>query len=87
MAAARPLATLTAAAYLPQAGQPLWAIRNQPEGCAVLHLSYHDGEHYNSVRMAEDYGHDKPQAVVMGAARAAAQVGCPRMPLVCAAHP
>lgn len=38
-----------------QAGQPVWAVNNF-EGAAAggppLHLSYHDGEHYNSVRMA-----------------------------------
>lgn len=65
----------TSAAAL-QAGQPLWAIRNHPDGCPLLHLSYHDGEHYNSVRMADDYGQARPAAIVMGAASAAAQVGC-----------
>jgi hypothetical protein len=26
----------------------------------MLHLSYHDGEHYNSVRRADDYSRGNP---------------------------
>ena len=38
---------------------------NFPEGSPALHLSYHDGEHYNSVRMAEDYGEGPPVEIVI----------------------
>ena len=31
----------------------------------MLHLSYHDGMHYNSVRCADDHGPGKPQPVVI----------------------
>jgi OTU domain-containing protein 3 len=34
-----------------QAGQPVWAINNfPPRAAASLNLSYHNGDHYNSVR-------------------------------------
>lgn len=34
-----------------QAEQPVWVISNFPADAASLHLSYHLGEHYNSVRL------------------------------------
>ncbi len=33
-----------------QLGSPPWEIRNFPPSAPVIHLSYHDGEHYASVR-------------------------------------
>ncbi len=33
-----------------QLGSPPWEIRNFPLSAPVIHLSYHDGEHYASVR-------------------------------------
>ena len=41
-----------------QAGQPAWTISNCPSHAvtATLHLSYHNGEHWNSVRLADDFG-------------------------------
>ncbi|KAJ8437026.1 hypothetical protein Cgig2_010371 [Carnegiea gigantea] len=34
---------------------PRWYIRNfDNQGAHMIHLSYHDGEHYNSVRLKED---------------------------------
>ncbi|KAK9678517.1 hypothetical protein RND81_11G217000 [Saponaria officinalis] len=34
---------------------PRWYIQNfNSHGASMIHLSYHDGEHYNSVRMKED---------------------------------
>lgn len=33
-----------------QAGQPPWTVKNHPETAPLLHVSYHDGSHYNSVR-------------------------------------
>ncbi|BDA43257.1 probable deubiquitinase OTUD6B at N-terminal half [Coccomyxa sp. Obi] len=42
-----------------QAGQPVWTIKPDypdfPKDAAAIHLSYHDGEHYNSVRRADDH--------------------------------
>lgn len=38
--------------YIHQAGQPRWAVKNFPESPLDMHLSYHDGQHYNSVRLA-----------------------------------
>lgn len=48
-----------------QAGQPRWHVVNHPDGCPVLHLSYHDGQHYNSVRCADDFGHGPPAPVLL----------------------
>lgn len=65
--------------YTLQAGQPRWSVQNFPATAPGLHLSYHDGEHYNSIRLADDYGPGPPQPVVVTAAglaaAAAAQVG------------
>lgn len=33
-----------------QDGMPSWTIQNFSEDCMMLHLSYHDGNHFNSVR-------------------------------------
>jgi OTU domain-containing protein 3 len=35
-----------------QLGSQPWEIRNFPPTARTLHLSYHDGEHYSSVRYA-----------------------------------
>jgi OTU domain-containing protein 3 len=35
-----------------------------PQSAPLLHLSYHDGQHYNSVRLADDYGAGPPLPVV-----------------------
>lgn len=43
-----------------QEGQPPWTVRNNADGAPMLHLSYHDGMHYNSVRLADDYGTGAP---------------------------
>lgn len=37
-----------------------------PQDAPVLHLSYHDGMHYNSVRNAGDYGSGPPQPLRLG---------------------
>ncbi|KAF5179026.1 Otu domain-containing protein [Thalictrum thalictroides] len=34
--------------------QPRWYIRNFPNHARIIHLSYHNEEHYNSVRLKED---------------------------------
>ncbi|PRW44889.1 OTU domain-containing 3 isoform X1 [Chlorella sorokiniana] len=50
-----------------QSGQPVWRISNfdQAPEEETLHLSYHDGMHYNSVRNADDYGSGPPEPVRM----------------------
>jgi hypothetical protein len=38
-----------------QAGTPLWVVKHSEDpGVPMLHLAY-DGQHYDSVRMADDY--------------------------------
>ena len=37
-----------------QAGQPRWEITNYPLADRFFHVAYQDGDHYNSVRLAED---------------------------------
>jgi hypothetical protein len=47
-----------------QAGQPPWIVANFPlEEVPMLHLSYHDGMHYNSVRLLDDYGTGPPEPI------------------------
>eukprot|EP00887_Chlorella_sp_A99_P007417 scaffold2.g7417.t1 len=54
-----------------QAGQPIWRITNFPdEGAPLLHLSYHDGMHWNSVRAADDFSSGPPAPVRVAAAPA-----------------
>lgn len=53
-----------------QAGQPRWTVSTQEAAPGqppppMLHLSYHDGQHYNSVRMADDFGHGPPAPIVL----------------------
>ena len=39
-----------------QVNEPPWEISNFPETARRIHLSYHDGDHYNSVRVIGDTG-------------------------------
>ena len=49
-----------------QAGQPPWVVRNSEERATpMLHLSYHDDSHYNSVRAAHDFGNGPPQPIAL----------------------
>ncbi|KAJ9525321.1 hypothetical protein QJQ45_020866, partial [Haematococcus lacustris] len=61
-----------------QAGQPRWTVTHCSPQATTLHLSYHDGQHYNSVRMAEDLAQGPPLPVVLrqvpGVARAPSHV-------------
>lgn len=41
-----------------QAGQPRWEITNYPLADRFFHVAYQDGDHYNSVRLADGNGHD-----------------------------
>lgn len=49
-----------------QLEQPRWEMNVAP-GARTLHLSYHDGEHYNSVRNIDDNGFDAPTKIVIRA--------------------
>ena len=40
--------------------QPLWLIPNFPERRDFVHLTYEGGDHYNSVRFADDHLADEP---------------------------
>lgn len=51
--------------HIYQAGQPRWTIDNYPDSGRTLHLAYEDGQHYNSVRMAEDVGNGPPEPIVI----------------------
>ncbi|KAL9245804.1 hypothetical protein vseg_019411 [Gypsophila vaccaria] len=47
---------------------PRWYIQNfNGHRASMIHLSYHDGEHYNSVRMKEDPCHGPAQPVIIKA--------------------
>lgn len=47
-----------------QAGQPPWIVKNfSTEEAPMLHISYHDGMHYNSVRLIDDYGTGPPEPI------------------------
>jgi OTU domain-containing protein 3 len=47
-----------------QAGQPPWIVKNfSTEEVPMLHISYHDGMHYNSVRLLDDYGTGPPEPI------------------------
>ena len=48
-----------------QSGQPAWRVINfQPiEDHRCLHLSYHDGDHYNSIRLKDDFGNGPPEPI------------------------
>lgn len=39
-----------------QLHQPPWVVKNFPDSARTIHLSFHDGEHYNSVRQEGDEG-------------------------------
>ena len=49
-----------------QLDQPRWEILNHPREAKAIHLSYHDGEHYNSVRLLTDLGKGPAQEIPMG---------------------
>ncbi|XP_031386810.1 OVARIAN TUMOR DOMAIN-containing deubiquitinating enzyme 7 isoform X2 [Punica granatum] len=47
---------------------PRWYIRNfEKPGSRMIHLSYHDEEHYNSVRLREDHGDGPARPVLIKA--------------------
>ncbi|KAI9089327.1 hypothetical protein K1719_029606 [Acacia pycnantha] len=47
---------------------PRWYIRNfNDRGARMIHLSYHDGEHYNSVRLKTDPGDGPARPIVIKA--------------------
>ena len=44
-----------------QEGQTPWTVKNHPDSAPLLHLSYHDGSHYNSVRSINGFTSDVEQ--------------------------
>lgn len=50
-----------------QEGQPVWSVVNFPDSDKWLHLSYHDGMHYNSVRSITDPGGGPAQPIELPA--------------------
>ncbi|MED6198406.1 hypothetical protein PIB30_118767 [Stylosanthes scabra] len=47
---------------------PRWYIRNfDDRGARMIHFSYHDGEHYNSVRLKDDSGDGPARPIVIKA--------------------
>ncbi|EIE22284.1 cysteine proteinase [Coccomyxa subellipsoidea C-169] len=52
-----------------QAGQPVWTIKPEypdfPQDSPAIHVSYHDGEHYNSVRRADDHTSGPPLPIAI----------------------
>jgi hypothetical protein len=48
-----------------QQGHPCWRVVNftPVERHPCLFLSYHDGDHYNSVRLKDDFGSGPPKAI------------------------
>lgn len=51
--------------HIYQQGHPCWRVitHTPAEAYPCLHLSYHDGDHYNSVRLAGDRGSGKPDSI------------------------
>lgn len=47
-------------ALLPLITHPSYHPNPAATGSRMLHLSYHDGEHYNSVRRGDDYSRGSP---------------------------
>lgn len=59
-----------------QLGEPRWEVTHFPPGRRRLHVSYHDGNHYNSVRMVGDGGAGgRARAFVLGP-RGAEEADC-----------
>mmetsp|Transcript_511 Transcript_511/g.861 ORF Transcript_511/g.861 Transcript_511/m.861 type:complete len:290 (-) Transcript_511:2754-3623(-) len=44
-------------------GRPLWEISNFAQDRGCIHLSYHDGDHYNSVRLMTDTHQEPAQPI------------------------
>jgi OTU domain-containing protein 3 len=57
-----------------QLDQPRWEISNYGPDRRAVHLSYHDGSHYNSVRLLSDDGPGRAAAFVIAEGRAVAAV-------------
>lgn len=63
--------------HIYQQGQACWRTVNftPPEHQPCLHLSYHDGDHYNSVRLQSDAGGGPPEHIDLTACHVAPEVG------------
>lgn len=60
-----------------QLAMPRWEMPN-PESTDTIHLSYHDGEHYASVRAKSDPGDGPALPIVIGAPKSVAVERAPR---------
>lgn len=64
-----------------QLNSPLWQIEGcEEEGVPELHLSYHNGEHYSSVRRFGDFANTPPHIRILSHLTRTAEVPC------CASH-
>lgn len=46
--------------YIHIYNHPMYIVRNWDHPFKNIHLSYHDGEHYNSIRLKDDFNDDVP---------------------------
>lgn len=55
--------------FIFQQGQPCWRIVNftPTEAHPAIYLSYHDGDHYNSVRLKDDFNTGPPDPIDLSA--------------------
>jgi hypothetical protein len=51
--------------YIHIYNRPTYRIQNHDNPTKIIHLSYHDGEHYNSVRLKEDFEDGEAQDIPM----------------------
>jgi hypothetical protein len=49
--------------YIHIYNHPMYIIKNFDEPYRNIHLSYHDGEHYNSIRLKDDFSDELPQEI------------------------
>eukprot|EP01130_Rhizamoeba_saxonica_P017370 TRINITY_DN8400_c0_g1_i1.p1 TRINITY_DN8400_c0_g1~~TRINITY_DN8400_c0_g1_i1.p1 ORF type:complete len:408 (-),score=72.13 TRINITY_DN8400_c0_g1_i1:128-1234(-) len=56
-----------------QLDQPRWEVINFSPDTRTIHLSYHDGDHYNSVRLSNDMGHGIPRTINLVDSKKAAE--------------
>lgn len=49
--------------YIHIYNHPMYIVKNFDKPLRNIHLSYHDGEHYNSIRLKDDTSDDVPQKI------------------------
>ena len=74
--------------HIYQQGQACWRTVNftPPEDHPCLHLSYHDGDHYNSVRLQSDAGGGPPEHIDLAACQVDPELSPEEAGVVCATH-